>query len=271
MSQLKLTLSILLFGIIFGFSQNDISSYKYVIVAKQYEFQKSENSYDINRLSHFLFKKNGFITLFNNDQFPDDLAKNPCLALKAVLIKNSSFFKTKIQIHLNDCHKKTIFSSKEGVSREKIFKTSYHEAIRDAFSSIKGLKYSYQENAPKKSITPKIELPKSKNNDKKIIKNVIPKKIDISTYKQGLKTYELHKNNSGFDLFKKNNADKNMLVLKLLQSKIPNVYYAYSINDTKISLENIAYFNENNDLILDELNNSNKIVKITSIIFRLVN
>jgi hypothetical protein len=263
MTKIKFTLLFLFFGIAFSFSQSNLSKYKYIIVAKQYEFQKSENSHEINRLTSFLFKKNGFTTLFSDEQFPEDLAKNPNLALKAIVKKNPNFLKTKMQVLLNDYQNKTVFTSKEGISREKDYKQAYHQAIRDAFTSFNKLNYSYKKaNAETKLII------KQENSIEKINTNTIPKNTNITRYKQGLKIYELHRNNQGFDLFEKNENNKNVLALKLLKSKkIPNVYYAFMNSEKEITIKNIAYFDKENNLILDGLNQQNSVIEVSSIIF----
>ena len=76
------------------FSQESINDYKYIIVPSQFEFQKSEDSYQLNSLTKFLFNKAGYIAVLSTDNFPDDLAMNRCMALTSKLKKSSS-------MHLN--------------------------------------------------------------------------------------------------------------------------------------------------------------------------
>lgn len=126
------------------FSQSSINNYKYVIVPNRYGFLKEANQYQLNELTEFLFEKYGFEALIEGTDFPDDLLQNRCLALNADVTKDSGLFKTKLTVLLKNCTGKTIFTSKVGESREKDYKTAYHLALRDAFTSIKALNYKYE-------------------------------------------------------------------------------------------------------------------------------
>jgi hypothetical protein len=130
-----------------AFSQVKLNNYKYVIVSKKFDFLKSENQYQLNELSQFLLNKYGFVALMEGTDYPDDLAKNRCLALDADVIKESGMFKTRLKVELTDCNDKLIYTSKIGESREKEYKVAYNEAIRDAFSSFKFLNYKYEPSA----------------------------------------------------------------------------------------------------------------------------
>ncbi|MDO9594935.1 MAG: hypothetical protein Q7J19_08075 [Lutibacter sp.] len=140
------TFSISLF-LIFSFSmlfaQKNINSYKYILVPKQFEFQKSADQYQLNSLTKFLFEKSGFTVLFTDENFPADLAANACLGLKTLINNDSGMFSTKMNVELTDCYNQTVFSTKDGRSKEKDYKTAYHEALRMAFSDIENLKYAY--------------------------------------------------------------------------------------------------------------------------------
>jgi len=125
------------------FSQNKVDSYKYIVLQKQYEFQKVEDQHQLNSLAKFLFEKEGFLTFFSDDQIPSDLATNSCLGLKAKINSSPSFLSTKLSIDLLDCYNNVVFSSKEGKSKQKNFTKAYHEAFRKAFVSISNLNYTY--------------------------------------------------------------------------------------------------------------------------------
>jgi len=135
--------TIFLFSTISLFAQKDINSYKYIIIPEQFEFQKGVDQYQINSLTLFLFEKEGFNTISTGEVFPDELAKNSCSALKSVLRKNSNMFTTKITIELVDCFNNVVFTSVEGASKIKEYQKAYHEAIREAFESVKELDYKY--------------------------------------------------------------------------------------------------------------------------------
>lgn len=129
------------FSIVFG--QKSVNSYKYILVPKRFEFQKSPDQHQLNSLTKFLFEKVGFTVLFTDDLFPEDLAANRCLALMALVNNHSGMLSTKMNIELLDCYSNKIFSTKEGMSREKEYKKAYQEAIRSAFVDIENLKYAY--------------------------------------------------------------------------------------------------------------------------------
>ncbi|MDP3358636.1 MAG: hypothetical protein Q8S41_04735 [Lutibacter sp.] len=143
---MKKTFSISLF-LIFSFSvlfaQKNINSYKYILVPKQFEFQKSADQYQLNSLTKFLFEKSGFTVLFTDENFPADLAANSCLGLKTLINNDSGLFSTKMNVELTDCYNQTIFSTKDGRSKEKDYKTAYHEALRMALADIENLNYVY--------------------------------------------------------------------------------------------------------------------------------
>ena len=125
------------------FSQQTLNDYKYVILPKKYDFLKSEDQYQLNSLAKFLFKKEGFITLFDSDKKSQELANNPCLGLTSRVKKGSSMFVTKLVVELVNCRNEIIHISTEGRSKKKDYKKAYHEALRKAFKSITLLEYKY--------------------------------------------------------------------------------------------------------------------------------
>ncbi len=154
------------------FAQSNLNDYKYVIVPKKYDFFKSADQYQVNSLTKFLLEKENFKVFFN-DNLPEDLSKNRCLGLYANILENKSMFKTKLIVELKDCNNKTVFKSKEGASKEKDYKKSYHEALRDAFNSFKGINYKYQPKKVEQEIV-LVKTPKTPKVEKPII-NEVPK------------------------------------------------------------------------------------------------
>lgn len=140
------------------YAQNSLNAYKYIIVPKKFDFQKTDDKYQLNSLTKFLFNKEGFATLFDGDKMPKELFDNPCFALRANVKDQSKMFSTKAVIELLDCRNTVIFTSAEGRSKEKEFKKGYQEAIRRAFESIKALDYKY-DVALAATVKPKIETP----------------------------------------------------------------------------------------------------------------
>ncbi len=157
-------LGISLFLLFFSAYAQNINEYKYIIVPKKYDFLESQNQYQLNGLTKFLFKKEGFITLFDTDTTPLDLKNNPCLGL-SVNLKESGFTVMYIEIFLRNCRGKIVFKSKKGKSKNKDYKSEYHEALRMAFKDVKALHYKYiaKNTAPKSKVVetkPKVAKPK---------------------------------------------------------------------------------------------------------------
>jgi len=160
-------LSLLTFLLVFQwntFSQETINNYKYIIVPNQYDFQKSDDQYKLNSLTKFLFNKYGYTAFLENEEYPDDMGTNNCLALRAVTTKiKGGFLKTKIQIDLLDCKNRVIASSQIGTSKEKSHEKAYQEAIRAAFITYQFFEYSYNGNAAKIEKNAAVKAPEVKS------------------------------------------------------------------------------------------------------------
>jgi len=139
----KLLILVLVFISNTTIAQQKLDKYKYVIVSKKFDFQKYEDQYQLNSLTKFLFKKEGFIAIFENEKELEDLFSNPCLALKAKVKNESGMFATKLIIELLDCRNNIVFVSVQGKSKQKEYKKAYHAALREAFQSITSLGYKY--------------------------------------------------------------------------------------------------------------------------------
>jgi len=194
-------------------AQQELNNYKYVMVPKHFDFQTSADSYKINSLVKFLLDKKGFVTIFSDAIYPNDLITNQCLALKVNLLKEPSFMRTKIKMTFTNCQNKIIYVSGEGVSKLKDFQRAYHEAIRRAYKSLDNYTYNYipkdvlenvivnkepELNHLKKDI-PKITNPKEvivvKPTEKKVVeKPIIKKEVSIiGLYGKGQEVYEIAK------------------------------------------------------------------------------
>ncbi len=166
-----------LFVSMIGFSQkNSLNNYKYVIVPVQFEFQNNEDDYQVNSLTKFLFERAGYTTFLSNESYPQDLASNACLAVKAIVVNNSGMFATKMHIKVVDCFNNVLFLTDETSSREKEYKKSYHEAIRSAFEEIEALEYKYTPVNEKSVADVQTE---KKVEEKPIVKEVVDKIDDI--------------------------------------------------------------------------------------------
>ncbi len=140
---MKRILLIALFISTASFAQKSINNYKYIIVPSKFDFVKEKDKYQTSSLTKFLFNKYGFTAFLDDENLPDEIANNRCLALTGTVKDESGMFTTKSVIELTDCYNKVVFTSKEGRSKEKEYKKAYQEAIRDAFKSIEALKYKY--------------------------------------------------------------------------------------------------------------------------------
>lgn len=146
---MKSILSICVFVLVVnikGFSQQNVNAYKYVVVPNSFNFLNEPNQYQTNALTKFLFEKYGFNAIMADEDFPEDLNNNRCLALYADVEKHKAFLNTKLQVHLKDCNNKVVLSSDIGQSREKEYDKVYNLALRDAFESFETLNYNYQPN-----------------------------------------------------------------------------------------------------------------------------
>jgi hypothetical protein len=155
------------------FSQESVNDYKYVIVPKKYDFLESEDQYQLNSLTKFLFKKEGFKTLFDTDNKSQELANNPCLGLVSKVKNNSGLFSTKLIVELINCKNEVVYTSDEGKSKQKDYKKAYQEALRNTFKSITLLDYKYN---PVKVTVATVEKEETVVEEKRaaIVKEVIP-------------------------------------------------------------------------------------------------
>ncbi len=136
------------------FGNAQLNDYKYIVVPKQFDVFKEMNQYQTSTLLKYLFTNNGYTAIYD-DNMPEDLINNGCLALKANLEDKSSLFTTKVIIVLKDCNGRVVYTSQEGRSKTKEYKSAYTEAIRQAFKSFELLNYQYEpkENEIEKPIT----------------------------------------------------------------------------------------------------------------------
>lgn len=125
------------------FSQASLNNYKYIIVPKRYGFLKSEDQFQLNSLTKFLFNKYGFEALMEGESYPDELNNNRCLALTADVIRDSGFLKTKMLVELKNCNGLTVYTTQAGESREKDFNKAYTEALRNSFKEFEAINYKY--------------------------------------------------------------------------------------------------------------------------------
>lgn len=123
-------------------AQEQLNDYKYIVVPKQFAEFKRENQYQTSTLIKYLFGEKGFEAVYE-DELPQELKNNGCLGLRATLVDGSSMFTTKASVRLENCSGEEVFITKEGKSKEKDYKESYGEALREAFTSFDTMNYAY--------------------------------------------------------------------------------------------------------------------------------
>lgn len=184
-----------------SFAQKSINNYKYVIVPYKFDFVNAKDKYRINTLTRHLFKTNGFDVYFDEENLPEDLFKDRCLAMYANVIKEKALLATKVYIELKNCRGAVILKSELGKSKDKEFDIAYSEAIKEAFQSIAFLNYEYipkkddnidatsqteEDNTSDKLVQLKKEIEELKTENAELIKTVgvTQNSEDISTTKQ---------------------------------------------------------------------------------------
>ena len=144
MNTMKLKLLVVIFTIFISNTLigQSLNEYKYVIIPSKYEFLKTENQYQLNSLTKYLFEKEGFKTTYNNVELPAEISENGCLALTANVINSSNMFTTKLLIELINCKNQKVLTGEVGKSKEKDYKKGFQEALRKAFQSVSALNYT---------------------------------------------------------------------------------------------------------------------------------
>ncbi len=254
-----------------------VNDYEYVIVPEKFDFLKSPDKYQVNALTDFLFKKNGFNSIYQSP-LPENVKQNPCTALKADVEDNSGLFVTKLKVVLRDCHDQIIFSTKEGRSRSKDYKTAYHESLRDAFTEITALGYQY--NGTQQAVTlaqaePEKEvvktMPKSENLPKGeavVASTIAAPKVSAETKDIEENSDELVKSysNENISFFIMTQGDKKIALVNKSQSNtykkgeqiaiftktsLPNVYRVNWKNTQGQMVKTTGYFDEKGNLNVD--------------------
>lgn len=126
----------------YGMSQAELNKYKYIIVPTKFEAFKNENQYQTSTMIKYNLVENGFTAVYDNDM-PADLLANRCLGLLLNLKDDSSMFTTKVTLTLKDCQSNVVYTTVEGSSKEKDYKSAYSEAIKECFKSLTGIGYKY--------------------------------------------------------------------------------------------------------------------------------
>jgi len=179
----------LLLNLSFGlYAQSELNDYKYVVVPEQFSCQKKPNNYRLNGLTKFLLEKQNFTVFLDSEQLPTDAANNGCLVLYTDVTEDSSMFKTKLKINFKNCKNQVVFTSQEGVSRDKEYKVAYNVALRNTIKTFETFKHNYSASAktqpvvvnkPVKETIPDIQEAESTNIETKETVDFNSDNIDI--------------------------------------------------------------------------------------------
>lgn len=252
------------------FCQN-LESYKYVRVPEKFEFLKHENQFEVNALTAFLFEKYGFEVIYK-EKIPPGV--DACDVLEADVHSKGGLLKSQLYVTLENCNKQVVFTTKNGVSREKDYRRSYHEALREAFTSFDELQNKSEviiDPVPQDEIVKKESIPteeqteptSASNQPAQVIINPIVtaeemenvQNDDVIVLINGAVTYHLKSTPEGFAMFKKGQTDK---FASLIKSGGGDNYLYSSKN-----VSGNAFFDTQGNLIVEYLDpNTQQLVNV---------
>lgn len=224
-----------------AYAQTNLNDYKYIVVPKKFETFKKANEHQTSTLVKYLFNGKGFNVVYD-DALPLELRSNRCLGLMADLLDDSSMFTTKIMINLTDCNGVEVYKTMQGTSKEKEYKASYSEAIREAMRSFNSVDYAYTGgNMNDETITvnfrndvktvqePKVSKDKEVQKAQKEIVAKEPKKSKVIE-QEATESAQLYKNNEPVTstITKVEKEEPKFKKLQPNLSKIKDVLYAQS-------------------------------------------
>lgn len=239
----------LLFWSLFLSAQN-LNDYKYAIVPSRFDFLKEKNQFMINTYTKMFMQKYGFETYLDSEELPDFLLKNNCNKVFVDVISTSTFFQTKLKVVLKDCKKNVLYMSPEGKSKEKDYKTSYYQALREAFNSFALLKHVYNgkdaseimDSKPAAQLETKVVEKVVENKKKEEVKVELAIGEPLFAKPFGASSFQLLTNNTAIP----------RLALTISKTSVANVYIATRNSTTGVLVQkNLQWFFEyytNNEL-----------------------
>ena len=135
MKHFFLTLAIIVTCFHVSLAQKSLSDYSFVVVPEKFEFLSKANQYQLNDMTKYYLAKNGFNTYYFNELPSVD----NCDGLWADVASIVGFTRTKIMVVLKDCKGNEVFRGETGTSKQKEYKKSYQDALRNAFLCFKEL------------------------------------------------------------------------------------------------------------------------------------
>ena len=238
------------------FSQYNLNDYKYLIVEKQFHFQGEPNQYGLNQLVKSEFEKLGFNVLIQGEEYPEDLQANFCLALMSK-VSAKGILRTKSKIVLKNCQDQVVYSSGEGVTREKNLNKAFAIAIDKAFNTMRGMKYSYSpgnESQDKTNTKPDIKVVAKKEKPLPVEKE--KNNVDETAEKPKSENKELEAGKSKVFLMAEMQVD-GMIIRESSGKKIKYQLVKSKLNDVYLSTKNegIIYQKRNGDWVREYVSN----------------
>ena len=251
----KIVFSLLLVIAMSAYSQNTaINNFKYIIVQDRFDFLKEQDQYQTSSLTKFLLQKKGFTVFLSNEQFPTELSENRCLALTAAVKSASSLFVVKNKIELEDCYGKVVYSSEEGKSKEKDYKKGYHEAIRNAYSTMSDVEYGYNPEVKDVLVNENsesgVELPIKKTIQAKVIPEIKEPVVVKKLVSNPIETLYAQVKPNGFQLVN----TKPAIVFEILKTNLIDVFILKGKHGIMFKNKNIwiAEYYENDQLVVKQ-------------------
>lgn len=246
-------------------AQEVLNNYKYVVIPVRYDFQKTEDQYQLNSLLKHKFNQLGLEAYLDTDDLPKEAKTNSCAYLKPIINAKSNMFTTKTTIDLVDCDKNVVYSSIEGVSKSKSIRASYLESVRAALKSFDGFQYSYEAKQAKNPIVENSEIniiinSKDPQGDNVLISDKVQKEIEVKRDKRISLThtanYIFKGEKYGFmtvidGLFYKNIVKKGtgVIIGSLSKSSKKGIYHVI-LNNKK----GVGYYDENGSFLVEIMN-----------------
>ncbi len=142
MSMKKIILALCSLCTVMSFAQT-LNDYEYVSISPKYNFQRTPDEYQLNRLLKCQLEEYGFNVLYNSD-LANVQESDRCYILNANVIPKSNIFLFKFIIEFTDCNNSVIYQSEIGGSSEKDHHDAFTAALDGALKSPNLLKYKYE-------------------------------------------------------------------------------------------------------------------------------
>lgn len=199
--------SMFLFSMLLTAQEN----YKVIVIPTKFDFQKSDNQYNINTLCKLFFEKEGFKVVNEEEMLEQDFYKKRCELLYLNINDVGSIFTTKVNIDIQDCKKEILLHSIDVKTKEKDYYKGYNEVVKGALISLRG----------------KLTIP-NKNDKEEVVSNRVDTKtetVESTTKDEKQSNSEIliaETTKNGYNLLDSNNR----VIFELLKTSNPSVFTA---------------------------------------------